>query len=79
MTLNEEIQASPTSDAQLLDLHDALDRLCALDERQASVVEVRFFAGLSIEETADVLGVSAPTVSRDWKLARIWLARELAS
>lgn len=79
VTLNEDLHAAPATDAQLLDLHEALDRLHALDERQAAVIEIRFFAGLSIEETADVLGVSTPTVSRDWKLARVWLSRALAA
>lgn len=59
------------------DLNDALDRLAALDERQARVVELRFFTGLSVEETAEVLGISAATVKRDWTLARAWLHREL--
>ncbi|HTM00028.1 MAG TPA: sigma-70 family RNA polymerase sigma factor [Candidatus Omnitrophota bacterium] len=59
------------------DLNDALDRLAALDERQARVVELRFFTGLSVEETAEVLGVSPATVKRDWTLARAWLHREL--
>ena len=59
------------------ELNDALDRLAALDERQARVVELRFFTGLSIEETAEVLAVSPATVKRDWMLARAWLHREL--
>lgn len=59
------------------DLNDALDRLAALDERQARVVELRFFTGLSVEETAEVLGVSPATVKRDWTLARAWLHRDL--
>ena len=58
----------------LLSLHDALDRLeRAVGARPARVVECRFFAGLSVEETADALGVSAPTVKRDWRAARAWL------
>lgn len=60
------------------DLDAALDRLARLDERQARVVELRFFTGLSIEEAAEVLGVSSATVKRDWTLARAWLHRELA-
>ena len=59
------------------ELSDALDRLAELDERQARVVELRFFTGLSIEETAEVLAVSPATVKRDWTLARAWLHREL--
>jgi RNA polymerase sigma factor (TIGR02999 family) len=63
---------------ELLDLDDALDRLGALDERQARVVECRFYGGMSIEETAEALAVSPATVKREWALARAWLNRELA-
>lgn len=59
------------------DLDAALDRLASLDERQARVVELRFFTGLSIEEAAEVLGISPATVKRDWTLAKAWLHREL--
>ena len=59
------------------DLDRALDKLSALDSRQASVVELRYFGGLTVEETAAVLGVSAKTVKRDWSVARAWLRREL--
>jgi RNA polymerase sigma factor (TIGR02999 family) len=62
---------------EMLVLNDALERLAALDPRQAKVVECRFFGGLSIEETAHVLDVSPATVSRDWSMARAWLNREL--
>lgn len=61
----------------ICDLDEALDALAKLDARRAQVVEMRFFGGLSVEETAEALGVSAQTVMRDWKLARAWLAREL--
>lgn len=61
----------------LLALDEALERLRALDERQCRVVECRFFAGMSVEETAEVLGVSAATVKRDWTHARAWLNRAL--
>jgi RNA polymerase sigma factor (TIGR02999 family) len=59
------------------DLDRALDRLAALDPRQASVVELRYFGGLTVEEAAAVLDVSAKTVKRDWSVARAWLRREL--
>lgn len=59
------------------DLDTALDRLAQLDERQARVIELRFFTGLSIDEAAEVLAVSPATVKRDWTLARAWLHREL--
>ena len=58
-------------------LDDALDALAKFDARKADVVELRFFAGLSVEETAAELKISAQSVLRDWKLARAWLAREM--
>jgi RNA polymerase sigma-70 factor (ECF subfamily) len=61
----------------LLAIEDALCRLSALDERKARIVELRFFGGLSVEETAAVLGASPATVKRDWSLARAWLSREI--
>jgi RNA polymerase sigma factor (sigma-70 family) len=63
--------------AELLDLDQALQRLAALDERQARVVECRFFGGMSVDETAEALGLSPATVKRAWTLARAWLNREL--
>jgi RNA polymerase sigma factor (TIGR02999 family) len=69
--------ASPPPSVSVLALNDALNRLEQLDARQAKVVEGRFFAGMTIEETAQMLGVSASTVKRDWRTARAWLAREL--
>jgi RNA polymerase sigma factor (TIGR02999 family) len=60
-------------------LHDALEALAAVDRRKSDVVELRFFGGLSVEETAEALGISTDTVTRDWKLARVWLMREMAS
>lgn len=78
VTLDDELRVphAPESD-EVLAVDEALDRLAALDERQARVVELRYFVGLSIEETADVLGVSIATVKRDWMVARAWLQREL--
>jgi DNA-directed RNA polymerase specialized sigma24 family protein len=61
----------------LVALDDALSALAAVDERKARVIELRFFGGLSVEETATVLKVSVDTVMRDWKLAKVWLLREL--
>lgn len=72
-----DVIASPLPDQRLLDLNAALDQLAALDERQARIVEMRFFAGLSIEETAGVLALSASTVKREWATARAWLYREV--
>jgi RNA polymerase sigma factor (TIGR02999 family) len=62
---------------ELIALDDALDALAKVDPRKARVVEMRFFAGLSVEETAEVLKVSSDTVKRDWRLARAWLLAEL--
>lgn len=64
-------------DLQLIALDDALDRLAVMDPRKARVIELRFFGGLSAEETAAVLKVSVDTVFRDWKLARAWLLSEI--
>jgi RNA polymerase sigma factor (TIGR02999 family) len=63
--------------AELAALDDALNALAALDPRKSQVVELRFFGGLSVEETSEVLKVSAETVMRDWRLAKVWLRREL--
>ncbi|HSL22799.1 MAG TPA: sigma-70 family RNA polymerase sigma factor [Vicinamibacterales bacterium] len=72
-----DVPAPPTSLIDWLALDRALDRLAALDERQARIVELRFFGGLTIEETAEVLQVSPATVKNEWSLARGWLYREL--
>ena len=65
--------AAPAKDDELLAVHEALDKLAAHDARKAELVKLRYFAGLSIEEAADVLGISAPTAKRDWAYARAWL------
>lgn len=65
------------SEEQILNLNDALNKLEALGERSSKVVELRFFSGLSLEETAEVLDVSVATVKRDWKFAKAWLYREM--
>lgn len=62
----------------LLEVDEALERLAALDPRQARVVELRFFGGLSLDETAEILGVARRTIDRDWRIARGWLRRQLA-
>ncbi len=77
MELNESIDESPIPSGQMVRLDDALDALTKFDARKARVVELRFFGGLTVEETAEVLKISAPSVMRDWKLARSWLAREM--
>lgn len=65
------------TDEQLIALDQALERLETLDERQVRIVEMRYFTGLSIEETAEVLGISPATVKREWNMARAWLRSEL--
>lgn len=62
----------------LLALNDALNSLATFDERKSKVVELRFFGGLTAEETAEALGLSVETVHRDWKVAKVWLLRELS-
>jgi RNA polymerase sigma factor (TIGR02999 family) len=69
--------ADRATDVNLIELDEALDRLADLDGRQAKVVELKYFGGLSIEETAEVLGVSNATVKREWNMARAWLRAEL--
>jgi RNA polymerase sigma factor (TIGR02999 family) len=69
---------TPEKSSQLLALDDALDRLAALSPRQARVVELRFFAGLNIDEIAAMEGLSARTIKSDWSIARAWLHREIA-
>lgn len=75
-----DAQPAPDGDAEVdvVALHEALDRLAALDADQARLVELRYFGGLTIEETGETLGVSPATVKREWATARAWLKRELA-
>ncbi len=75
--LDEAFVISPQRGTDLVALDDALTALAAIDERKAKVIELRFFGGLSVEETAEVLGVSPDTVMRDWRLAKVWLWREM--
>lgn len=79
VTLADDVVAAAGSDVDALALDDALTRLGSIDERQARIVELRFFAGLTADETAVVLGVSRGTVQADWAVARAWLRRELES
>ena len=73
VSFNEELIISRQRSAEVVALHEALNELAAIDERKSKVVELKFFGGLSIEETAEVLGVSQGTVMRDWTLAKAWL------
>jgi RNA polymerase sigma factor (TIGR02999 family) len=76
--LDEANPVAPEVAEELLALNEALERLAEIDERRHRVVEYRFFAGLTIDETAEVMGVSSATVSRDWTLASAWLRREVS-
>jgi RNA polymerase sigma-70 factor, ECF subfamily len=77
VVLNEALVFSPEKSAELLAVDQALEKLARLDERQAKVVELRFFGGLSVEEAAAVLGISPKTVKRDWSVAKAWLYADL--
>jgi RNA polymerase sigma factor (TIGR02999 family) len=77
VTLDEIAIISQEQDADLMALDEALTRLAALDERKSRIVELRYFAGLSAEETAEVLEVTAITIKREWSKAKAWLYREL--
>jgi RNA polymerase sigma factor (TIGR02999 family) len=75
----EDVEAVAEGEVPVLDLDEALSRLAQLDPRKGSLVELRYFGGLSIEETAEVLGLSPATVKREWRTARAWLRRELTA
>jgi len=77
--LDEALLMARDRSAQLIALDDAMKRLAEFDERKAQVVELRFFGGLSVEETAEVLKISVNTVKRDWSTARAWLFKEVTS
>ena len=77
LSLNESLAANGERGQDLVDLDEALQRFSQLDARKAQVVELRYFGGLSIEETGQVLNISPATVKRDWEVARAWLLREL--
>lgn len=79
VTLGEAVAVTDPGEIDVLAVDEALSRLAALDLQQARVVELRYFGGLSIRETSEVLGVSEATVKRDWTTARAWLHREIES
>jgi RNA polymerase sigma factor (TIGR02999 family) len=78
LTLEDAVALPQTTDVDLVALDDALQRLSELDERQSRIVELRFFAGLTMEDAAEVLDISRATVAREWTIARAWLYREIA-
>ena len=77
LPLDEALVFSPEHSEELVKLDEALERLAKLDARQSQIVELRFFGGLSVEETAEFLGISPKTVKRDWSVAKAWLYGEL--
>jgi RNA polymerase sigma factor (TIGR02999 family) len=77
VALDEALHAGAMPDPDLAALDEVLERLAAIDRRKSKVVEMRFFGGLSVDETAEALNISRETVMRDWKLAKVWLLREL--
>ena len=79
ISLDEGLTVSKGRSAEVVQVHEALEQLAELDARKSQIVELRFFGGLNIEETAKVLGVSPGTVMRDWTLPKAWLRREISS
>ena len=79
VSLNDELIVSNEQTAEVVALDDALKSLATFDQRKCQIVELRFFAGLSIEEAAQVLGLSAGTVMREWTLAKAWLRKEITT
>lgn len=77
INIEDALVASPEKSAELIALDEALERLAKLDARRSKIVELKFFGGLSEEETAEVLGISARTVKRDWRVAKAWLYNEV--
>jgi len=79
ISLDEALTVSDERSSEVVALDEALTRFAGVDERKSQIVELRFFGGLSIEETAEVLAVSPGTIMRDWTLAKAWLRRELSN
>lgn len=79
VTFNSRLPAMSDTDESIARLDDALSLLAKIDERKAKIVEMRFFGGFSVEETADALSISVRTVMNDWKFAKAWLMREMES
>jgi RNA polymerase sigma-70 factor (ECF subfamily) len=77
VSLSDVAIMSEAKSSELIALDEALEKLALVDDRKSRVVELRYFGGLSVDETAEVLGVSTVTVNRDWKMARAWLSREI--
>jgi RNA polymerase sigma factor (TIGR02999 family) len=78
ISLNDATVAVKGQDLDVIEVDEALTRLAKIDEQQSRVVELRFFSGLTVEETAEVMGISPATVKREWSMAKAWLHRELS-
>src|SRR5207244_7702393 len=78
VSINDAMATTKDRDIDLVALDEALNRLAKIDPQQSRVVELRFFSGLNVEETAEVLGISPATVKRDWSVAKAWLHREIS-
>ena len=76
--VGDEVAGAAPAEIDVLALHDSLERLAAVDSRQERIVELRYFGGLTIDETAEVVGLSAATVVREWTIAKAWLRRDLS-
>jgi RNA polymerase sigma factor (TIGR02999 family) len=76
---DQQLKVSPNSDTDVIAVHEAIENLSKSDEQQARIVELRFFAGLTVEETSEAMGVSVSTTERNWRFARAWLRRELSN
>ena len=79
VTLHEDLPGQPQRTVDLIALDEALDRLAALHERQAQVVQLRYFGGLTVPEVAEELGLSVTAIEQDWRVARAWLLREIGA
>ena len=79
LQLQEALVAAQEQPTELIDLHQALERLAEIDERRSRVIEMRYFGGMSLAETAEALAISVGTVKRDWEVARLWLLKQLQS
>ena len=77
--VNGQLKVSRNSDEDVLAIHDAIETLTEMDEQQAKLVELRFFAGLTARESAEAMGISLSTAERKWRLTKAWLRRELST
>ncbi len=77
--IENQIKVSPNSDVDVLAVHNVLEKLAGINEQRGKIVELRFFSGLTVAETAEAIGISKSTAEREWRVARAWLRRELSA